>query len=197
MCSRGAECTPHFIYYYSRLFQIIPDYSWLFLSTPGTSLFQLLQIVPILCWLFWLFALFQLLPNYADHMSKLKLLYACLATNWCCCRSVQRRRHTTCTESPLLPPTWCCNTGRSSSTSKNVMDFCYHYNFCDSCNYCKYVKKFRLLHLCNLNNRNNHNNWNNLNNQNKPLSSCHFFSDRLWIIQIIPTIARIAIIVIV
>ena len=30
MCSKGAECTPHFIF-------IIPDYSWLFLIIPVDS----------------------------------------------------------------------------------------------------------------------------------------------------------------
>ena len=65
----GCRIHPSFFF---GLFLIIPDYSWLFLSTPGTLLFRLLQIIPILSWLFWLFALFRLLPNYADHMSKLK-----------------------------------------------------------------------------------------------------------------------------
>ena len=174
----------------------VPDYSRSFLIIPVDSRY---------CRLFLFFLDYSDYSHNSDYC--LTMLTTCWNWNFCMvvlpltgavaevsnCDDIPHAQKVVC----FPPHDAAIQDAPPESSSKNVIDFCDHCNYCDNCDYCKYVRLFRLLHLCNLNNHNNHNNWNNLNNQNKPLSSCHFFFGWLWIIQIIQTIARIAIIVIV
>ena len=158
----------------SYFFWIIADDSWLFLIIPDYSYLLQGHYYSDYCRLFHSFYYYSDNSHYSDYC--LTMLTKCRNWNYCMLvlpltgafaevsdgDDIPHAQEVL--QGPLLPPTWCCNTRRSSS--KNVMDYCDHCNYCDNCDYCKYVILFRLLHLCNLKNRNNHNNWNNLNNQN-------------------------------
>ena len=194
MCSRGAEFTPHF-------FWIIPDYSWLFLIIPIDSrdtsfpiiadysisvlIIQIIRIIPIIAKL-WKYSMlvFPLTCAVAEVPDEDDIPHA---------QEVLSLPPQNTAIPDAHPPAWLKRLCMMMLFYS--LDYCDHCNDSVYCDYWNYQKLFRLLQSTILNNRNNLNTSNNPINLNNPLASCHYFSSTIWIIQIIQTILRIAIIV--